>query len=96
VIDSGPEPTPAARVETESASRSRFLKPLGTFVLLGLGATLAPGTAKAAGGHCCKDTSCGPCINSIPYKCYDFCLQQYCCWCTANHASQCFDTGCPC
>jgi hypothetical protein len=96
MIDGDQELPPRARVETENSSRSRFLKRLGTFLLMGLGVALAPGTAKAAGAHCCKDTSCGPCTNSIPYKCFDNCLRQYCCICTEFHATSCFDTGCAC
>jgi|GEM_PF-6281916 len=96
MIDSDQEPAPVACIEPESSSRSRFLKRAGAFVLVGLGVTLAPGTAKAAGAHCCKDTTCGPCTNSIPYRCHDNCLNRDCCICTNLHCTTCFDTGCVC
>jgi hypothetical protein len=96
VSENTQEPVPAASSEAESSNRGGFLRRAGTFALVGLGVALVPSKAKAAGGHCCKDTSCGPCTNSIPYKCYDFCLRQYCCVCTEFHSSTCFDTGCPC
>lgn len=77
--------------------RGRFLRQVATTAAIGMGITLVGARgAHAQSGYCCPDTSCGPCTNSIPFRCFDSCgAGSDCCYCLTSHAD-CFNSACPC
>ena len=85
-----------AEAPAESTNRRGFVKRLAGLALVGVGVGLIPArAAKAATAWCCYDASCGPCTNSVPFKCQDRCVSQFCCACFV-HDSSCFQHTCIC
>lgn len=97
VHERGQEPVSAdAEAPAESTSRRGFVKRLAGLAAVGIGVGLIPArAAKAAGAWCCYNESCGPCTNSVPFRCQDRCVSQFCCACFV-HDSSCFLTNCVC
>lgn len=79
------------------SSRRSFLRKLGTFVAVGVGAVAVPGVAKAQSGRCCPSTCKNAWECSFPTQVYtcDGCGSS-CCVCIAHDPYECFNLACPC
>ena len=86
-------------LEDRPESRSRFLKRLGSTLLVGVGVSLAAASSASASTTCCRSNcgSCGP--GNIPYWCAESSScgggGTGCCICSPD-VGQCKTVGCVC
>lgn len=82
------------QIEQGRGSRRTFLRRLGAFVAVGLGAGVVPAIARAQNGTCCRGGCSIQCAGGqLAYFCNGCGLQ--CCACYLPF-QECYNVPCPC